>query len=126
MVATPVAAPGRSTSISAGRYQTTVDLPFFAFGSQFAGEQAGVQLNFATDGGPGIASITGVEGADYVIGYVGDEGSANAQTCTLTDPWTIDATSASGSFDCTGGFGTTPDGTYLTGITMTGSFEASQ
>lgn len=108
-----------------GPVQTTVDLPFFAFGSRFDGDDAGVQLNFATDGGPGIASITGVPGAAYVFGYVGDEVSANAQTCELTD-WTLDATTASGSFDCTDGFGTTLDGTYLTGITMKGSFEASQ
>lgn len=108
-----------------GPLQVTVDLPFFSFGSRFEGDVAGVQLNFATDGGSGIASITGVPGSAPVIGYVGDEGSANVQTCQLTD-WTIGATSASGSFDCTDGFGTLPDGTYLTGITMQGSSVASQ
>ncbi len=107
-----------------GPAQSTVDLPFFSFGSRFDGDVAGVQLNFTSEGATGIASITGVSDS-FVIGYVGDDLSANAQTCTLTD-WTIGTTSASGSFDCTEGFGTTPDGTYLSDITMKGSFEANQ
>jgi hypothetical protein len=106
-----------------GPVQATVDQPFFAFGSRFDGSEAGVQLNFTSEGAVGIASITGVNGT-YVIGYAGDDVAANAQTCELTD-WNIGDSSASGSFDCTDGFGTAPDGTYLTGITMQGSFEAS-
>ncbi len=106
-----------------GPVQATVDEPFFAIGSRFDGTEAGVQLNFTSDGGAGIASITGVNGT-YVIGYASDDVAANAQDCDLTD-WNIGESSASGSFDCSDGYGTAPDGTYLTEITMQGSFEAS-
>lgn len=105
-----------------GPVQATVDEPFFAIGSRFDGSEAGVQLNFTSEGSAGIGSITGVNGT-YVIGYVSDEVAANAQDCELTD-WNIGDSSASGSFDCSDGYGTAPDGTYLTGITMQGSFEA--
>lgn len=106
-----------------GPVQATVDEPFFAIGSRFDGTEAGVQLNFTSEGSAGIGSIMGVNGT-YVIGYVSDEVAASAQDCELTD-WNIGDSSASGSFDCSEGYGTAPDGTYLTGITMQGSFEAS-
>ena len=48
---------------------------------------------------------------------------ADAQECT-TSNWNIGTTSGSGSFDCTGGFATKADGTYVTGVTIKGSFEA--
>lgn len=108
-----------------GPAQATVDLPFFSFGSRFDGDVAGVNLNFATDARPGIATITGVADGTYIIGYVGDEGGFNAQTCELVD-WSIGTSSGAGSFDCTEGYATMPDGSYLTGITMTGSFQAGQ
>jgi hypothetical protein len=108
-----------------GPASLTVDLPFFSFGSRFEGDAAGVQLNFATDGGPGIATISSVSDGVFIIGYVGDEGAFSAQTCTLTD-WALDASSGSGSFDCTGGFATTMEGAYLADITMKGTFEAVQ
>jgi hypothetical protein len=106
-----------------GPVPMTVDAPFFAIGSRFGGV-AGTQLNFTTDGSNAIASITVVEGT-VVIGYADESMGANSQMCELSD-WNIGATSGSGSFDCKDGFATKVDGTYLTGVTMKGSFQASQ
>ena len=103
--------------------QMTVDAPFFAIGSRFDGP-AGVALNFTAPGSDAIAAVTGVSDV-WVISYVSAEIGANAQECQLSN-WNIGATSGSGSFDCTDGFATKMDGTFLSGITMKGSFQASQ
>jgi hypothetical protein len=106
-----------------GPIQMTVDQPFFAFGSRFGGP-AGLALNFTTEGADGLATVTGVND-QIVIGYVSEELGASATTCTVSN-WNIGATSGSGSFDCSEGFATKMDGTFLPGLTMKGSFEASQ
>ncbi len=102
--------------------QETVDQPFFAIGSRFGGE-AGTALNFTSGEGSGIAAINEVNGT-VVVSWVTEELGANSQSCTLSN-WNIGATSGSGSFDCVDGFATKSDGTFLSGITMKGSFEAS-
>jgi hypothetical protein len=106
-----------------GPIQMTVDEPFLLIGSRFTGP-AGVALNFTTPGSTAIAAVTGVN-ETWVISYVSDQLGANSQSCQLSN-WNIGATSGSGSFDCKDGFATKMDGTFLSGITMKGSFEASQ
>ena len=105
-----------------GPLQETVDMPFFAIGSRFGGE-AGTALNFTTGEGGGIAAINEVNGI-VVVSWVTEELGANAQDCQLSN-WTIGATSGSGSFDCSNGFATKVDGSFLSGITMRGTFQAS-
>jgi hypothetical protein len=106
-----------------GPAQQVVDEPFFAIGSRFGGA-AGVQLNFTDDGDNGIAGITGIDDA-WTISWTSEALSVNSADCQLSN-WNIGATSGSGAFDCKNGFGVKPDGTYLTGVTMKGSFQASQ
>lgn len=106
-----------------GPAQAVVDEPFFAFGSRFGGD-AGVALNFTSDGANGAATVSAV-GDEWTITWIGQDLVANSSTCNRSN-WNFGATSASGTFDCTGGFATKPDGTYLTGVTMKGSFSASQ
>lgn len=105
-----------------GPIQESVDQPFFAVGSRFGG-QAGTALNFTTADGTGIAAINEVNGV-VIVSWVTDDAGYNSSTCT-TSNWNIGATSGSGEFDCTDGFGTKTDGTFLSGITMKGSFQAS-
>ena len=112
---------GRIQMEIGGPVQATVDEPFFAIGSRFGGE-AGTSLNFTDEGAEGIASI-GVINDLVVVSWASDTLVANSQECKLSN-WNIGTTSGSGSFDCTAGFGTKADGTYLTGVTMKGSFEA--
>ena len=111
-----------------GPIQDTVDLPFFAIGSRFGGP-AGVGLNFTTDGGGAIASVTspGSTTTDtWTISLINDTMNANSSECTLSN-WTVGATSASGTFDCKNGFAIKVlGGDYLTGVTMKGNFTASQ
>jgi hypothetical protein len=114
---------GRIRMEIGGPVSATVDEPFFAIGSRFGG-QAGVQLNFTVDGSGGLAGITGIED-QWTITWLSEEFTANAVECTLTD-WNFGESSASGKFDCKNGFATTPDNSYMTGVTMKGSFEAAQ
>jgi hypothetical protein len=110
--------------IGGGGLDVTVDEPFFTIGSRFGGD-AGTALNFTHEGASGIASIGEVNGV-VVISYVSEEMAANAQDCQLSN-WNIGATSGSGSFDCKEGFATkTADGSFVSGVTMKGSFEANQ
>ncbi len=107
-----------------GPVEATNDVPFFANGSRFSGDVAGVQLNFTTELSDVIIGITGVQDT-WVISYGSETILANAATCERTN-WNIGATSASGSFECTQVYATTPDGTGLEGVTFRGSFTASQ
>jgi hypothetical protein len=106
-----------------GPVQMTVDAPFFSVGSRFGGP-AGVALNFTTPGSEAIASVTGIN-ETWVVSYASAELAANSQSCQLSN-WNIGATSGAGSFDCRDGFATKTDGTFLSGITMKGSFQAGQ
>jgi hypothetical protein len=119
--------PGGSGQIHieiGGPVDVTVDEPFFPIGSRFGGA-AGTALNFTNEDATGIASIGEANGTVFVS-YVSEELAANAQNCQLSN-WNIGATSGSGSFDCKEGFATmTADGQFVSGVTMKGSFEASQ
>ena len=106
-----------------GPMQETVDQPFFSIGSRFGGV-AGTALQFTSEGADGIATISEVNGL-VVVSWVDSEVGANSQSCTLSN-WNIGTTSGSGSFDCKDGFATKMDGTFLSGVTMKGSFQASQ
>ena len=99
-----------------------VDIPSSRSPCRFGGE-AGTALNFTTGEGGGIAAINEVNGI-VVVSWVTEELGANAQDCQLSN-WTIGATSGSGSFDCSNGFATKVDGSFLSGITMRGTFQAS-
>jgi hypothetical protein len=108
-----------------GPVKATVDQPFFAFGSRWSGDIAGVALNFTGENAAGVASIASVSDK-WLVSWTSEEMSVSSQSCELSN-WNVGATSGSGSFDCKDGVGVkVADGSYLTGVTMKGSFQASK
>lgn len=102
------------------------DYPFFANGSRFAGDVAGVNLTFTSDGSDAIASVGSFDNDIWTITLLSEELAVNATDCVLTN-WNIGATSATGTFDCKGGFATeTATGAYHEGVFMKGSFTAAK
>jgi hypothetical protein len=113
---------GQIHIVISGPVQGTYDIPFFSIGSRFGGP-AGVNLSFSTEDSEQSAIISQVS-AGWNIGYLSEPYTASGD-CQVSN-WNIGEKSGSGSFTCTNAVGTKPDGTYLTGITMTGNFTASQ
>jgi hypothetical protein len=106
-----------------GPVQKTGDYPFFSVGSRFSGG-AGTQLNFTSAEGDGYAAVTGI-GDVWTVGYAGTDLVVNSATCTRSN-WTVNAASASGTFECKDGFGAKADGTALQGVNIKGNFTANQ
>ena len=102
------------------------DYPFFAVGSRFSGEPAGVNLTFTSDTANGIASVSSADGTTWTISFIGEELAANAIDCQLSN-WNIGTSSATGAFDCKEGFATeTATGAYHQGVLMKGTFNAAK
>lgn len=102
------------------------DYPFFAIGSRFSGEVAGVALNFTSDGADAIVTISSSDEDTWVISYISEALAANATECQLRN-WNVGTSSATGSFDCKNGFASeTATGAYHQGVTMKGSFSAAK
>jgi hypothetical protein len=115
---------GKVTYELTGDLQKSGELPFFAFGSRFGGP-AGTALNFTSDAGGALLSVTDAAGAHAVSLVVPDGYAASFGTCGT---WNVEigATSARGSFECTDGIATGMDGTLHSGLRIKGTFDASQ
>lgn len=112
---------GTATYQVTGDVQKSGELPFFAFGSRFGGE-AGVALNFTKEDGA-ILSIGEIAG-EQIVALVDEAHGLNWTKCE-TFELRIDGTNASGRFDCSQGVGSVvADGSIVTNIHITGTFEA--
>ncbi len=103
-----------------GPVEDTGELPFFAFGSRFV--EPDIVLNFSDPSGQ-IMGI-GQAGGTPAISYIGPEFALSWGVCPV---WNLDlqATSGSGTFECTDGVGSKlSDSSILSGATIKGSFEA--
>jgi hypothetical protein len=105
-----------------GTLQKSGELPFFAVGSRFGGA-AGIGLTFTTEAGGAIFSIVEANG-QHAISLTDEQHGLTWASC---ETYEMNATgsSATGRFDCSQGFGTViADGTMVTDIHLTGTFEA--
>jgi hypothetical protein len=102
------------------------DYPFFAIGSRFSGEVAGVALNFTSDSADGLVTVSSPDEQTWVISFIGEALTANATECQLSN-WNIGTSTATGTFDCKNGFASeTATGAYHQGVTMKGNFTAAR
>lgn len=107
-----------------GPVERSGELPFFAFGSRFGGA-AGVALNFtkSDDETGGLFSIADVNGA-HAISAINDEYAMSWADCA-TFELNITGENATGRFECDNGVATkVADGSYITGLKLSGTFEA--
>ena len=113
---------GKVTYQVTGSVERSGELPFLAFGSRFGGA-AGVALNFVKDESGAIFSIGETAGA-HTVALVDEEYALSFATCEVFE-LNINGENADGRFECSQGFGTkVSDGSIVTGMKMTGTFEA--
>jgi hypothetical protein len=113
---------GKVTYQVTGAVQKNGELPFFAFGSRFGGD-AGVALNFTTETGGAIFSIGQIQDISTVA-LVDEQHGLNWTNCE-TFEMNLNGNNATGRFECSQGFGTNvADGSVISGIKITGSFDA--
>jgi hypothetical protein len=97
------------------------ELGFVPAGSRFGGT-AGTTLSFLAPESDEVLTMT-ISNGQALGSYGAPDLTIAAATCTTTD-LKIDATSASGSFDCSGGAAINAAGDTLQGVTLKGSFTA--
>ena len=125
---------GNTIGFENGKVTFTVDGPVKANGelgfipqASMFGLAQGSAFSFgdSASGGATATLVSIVIGADgsVLVSYVGPAGQVPAATCTTSD-WKVEATSASGKFDCKSEISLTSSGAAVGGSTIKGEFNA--